>query len=111
MDGNSDMEVGYGIALAAHCGFPEAVLQEAERVKRLLERKGRDAGGRVEEEAVPEGASPPWCYAVLQRLMMLKGCLDPDSRCALRRCSSVVLIGCCSHGIQFPSCRTSPTTH
>jgi DNA mismatch repair ATPase MutS len=82
-EGPSDMAAGYGIALAAHCGLPECVLQEAERVKRLLDRKGRGgqaAAGGGEEGAVPDGASPAWQYAVMQRLMMLKGCLDPDSR-------------------------------
>lgn len=77
------MEAGYGIALASHCGFPEPVLQEAERIKRLLDRKGRGAGGGAAAggaEEVVEGASPAWQYAVMQRLMMLKSCLDPDSR-------------------------------
>lgn len=81
-EGPSDMEAGYGIALASHCGFPECVLQEAECVKRLLDRKGRGGGAGAaddEEEEVVEGAIPAWQYAVLQRLMMLKGCLDPDS--------------------------------
>jgi len=82
-EGPSDMKAGYGIALASHCGFPECVLQEAERIKQLLDRKGRRAAAaaaaaRAGQEE--DGTSPGWQYAVMQRLMMLKGCLEPDSR-------------------------------
>ena len=73
-EGPSAITSGYGIALAAHVGFPEDVIVDAERVKCLLEaqeERKEKGGGRREEGDEEEG----WKYEVLRRLMLLKECI------------------------------------
>ena len=79
-EGPSSITSGYGIALAAHVGFPEEVLVDAERVKALLEaqaeRKEEEGGGGRGEGGREEGDKEEgWKYEVLRRLMLLKECV------------------------------------
>ena len=70
-EGPSSITSGYGIALAAHVGFPEDVLVDAERVKGLLEAQEemREEGRGGREEGDEEEG---WKYEALRRLMLLK---------------------------------------
>ncbi len=60
-------------------GFPEDVLQNAERIKQLVEaEEEKDEAGK--EHRADTNTEPAWKYEVLRRLMLLKDCLVGDQK-------------------------------
>jgi len=77
-EGPSSITCGYGIALAAHVGFPEDVLMDAERVKALLEAQEAEKEEEVKETKATEVCEQPWKYEILRRLMFVKECIGEE---------------------------------